>query len=269
MERVIGGQEQGERNLLSVLETAARFGGWITANLAGLWCWPDSMHQTKRAEQVIRRAVDRELLLPRKLGGRRHAYVLTVSGCRALELAGIAAKPGTKWGRVTAAGWRAPEQLDHHERALQYLGDWKNLPSQEEMFVRTDHELAMLNPGMRKRPDGLTVEGDHCTWIEVEGSRKTGAAMRIMCQQAIEILTGRGPWMVATAGRAPLKPNAVAFVLPANGRDDRGYRLDHRQRVLSGMRNAWVNEDIEFDILQPGLASGYVSETIRMGDQRR
>jgi hypothetical protein len=81
-DRGYSARDTGHQNLCTLLELGDRLGGWLTADLAATWVWPRTEKSTtrKHAEALIRRAIKAGLLLPRRLGGRRHAYVLTQAG---------------------------------------------------------------------------------------------------------------------------------------------------------------------------------------------
>lgn len=235
-ERGGSARETGHQNLCALLELAERLGGWLTADLAAVWIWPRTEKATtrKQAEALIRRAVKTGLLLPRALGGRRHAYVLTQAGARFVHDGMMEGTSGVRWGRIAAGEWLPPASFQHDERAARLLVSLAG----QGWTVRTAYEIASANPIATKLPDGLASrDGTKWYWIEVEGARKTGPSMRRLIDEVIDIEAGRGPWLQLNVGN-PERAQAcrVLFVLPPDGLDDRGYRLRHKLRLESAMR---------------------------------
>jgi hypothetical protein len=237
-------RETGYQNVCALLELGERLGGWMTADLAATWVWPHTARSTSRkySEALIRRATKAALLLRRPLGGRRHAYVLTQAGARFLHDGMMEGTSGIRWGRSDPTGWRPPSSFSHDERAARFLVHL----AAHGCEIRTGHEIAVANPQTAKLPDGLASrDGVHWHWIEVEGARKTGAAMRHLIDEVIDIESGRGPWLqlsVDSPERA--RASRVLFVLPPEGLDDRGYRLCHKHRLTSAARSRQSNTPV-------------------------
>lgn len=228
-------QESGALNIGRLLDLATRLGGWVTADLAARWIWPTTKNAAKMAERLIRRAVERELLLPRRLAGRRHAYAVTRAGAAFLGEGMLDIPTGTGWGRVLGGEWFPPAGFAHDERAARLLVSF----AARGMEVLFGHELARANPSVRKLPDGLArVAGKTWGWIEVENARKSGPAMRHLAEEIVAVEGRRGPWLqLSEAVTDRAQPGWALLVLPPEDRpDDRGYRLSHRQRIESAVQ---------------------------------
>lgn len=76
-----------------------------------------------------------------------------------------------------------------------------------------------------KLPDGLAVKGDMVVWLEAEGARKSGPAMRHQAQAICAIAEGTAPLLMG------LKPTHAMVAFVEAQRDERGHALSHRKRV--------------------------------------
>lgn len=229
----------GSQNLASLIELAGRLGGWVTTDLASRWVWPtpwgaEEVTRRKKAEALIRRAVSTNLLLPRPLGGRRHAYVLTRSGA---ERARTRLSLGTGWGRMVDGEWSPPRDFEHAERGARFIV-W--MTARNGYLTRTEHQIAKANPRASKLPDGLiSPDGQEWIWLEVENARKSGAEMRHMAKELIDIELGHGRSLALGEGvQGRVQPRRAMIVLPPDThQDDRGYLLSHQQRIENAVHN--------------------------------
>lgn len=235
-------KETGVRNMAQTLFLAQRLGGWVTPDLAARWVWPLA-HPTasrKTVSELLQRAVERRLLLARWLGGRRVLYVVTRTGARwwgGLD-GGDPGLTGTGLGQFEDGTWVPPATLTHDMRAARFQ---VYLATQHWQFV-TGHELARANPDAAKLPDGLAFKdrGSKCFWIEVEGARKSGPAMRHMAAELVAVQHGIGPTLRQEFGM--LRATATMIVLPPPMPG-----LNHRLRIESAVSRQNPVKDVQLN----------------------
>lgn len=244
-----GGRLAGDRMLADLCVLCDRFGGWITAELAGLWLWPASKSRVKSAERLIRRAVARQMLSSYPVTKRSNVYLLTAEGVSHIDRTGsgnhterpcewlAAIVREKKKGRT----WKVPQSFEHNCRALRYLG-WAQ--HRYGVGAVTEHEIARLNPDLKKRPDGVLIDNCGCTWVEVEGARKSGEEMTRMAETAVRIFWNHSPKIrLDVSGKYGFR--SIEFVIPRKADDTRKVALNHPTRIknrLSTYELPWPQE---------------------------
>lgn len=236
-----GGAWSGEKKLAELMVLTNKFGGWVSADLAGIWMWPTSASRVKSAERLIRRAVERGMLQPHQLNLRTNIYLLTVVGARHIDILEDPDLSGSEspWirkiknAKKKGIAWAAPMQLKHHARAIRFLGYLKAICPACRVF--TDYEISRWNPDTAKRPDGLALIEGEVMWIEVEGSRKTGEAQKKLAETTVRILWGQAPKLQIDYGQ--VQANRATFVIPQAGMDTRKVALNHKVRIENSLRS--------------------------------
>jgi hypothetical protein len=200
--------------------------GWIRAKELANMLWPNSKRPKVNASELVGKWMRAGWILTRHLPDNAgHALVLSAAGAVHLRQLGYpGAATGKDWGETHGSDWSPPKTWRHELLAMGvlahlYVQGWTIIPERQ---LRRDNQPVQF-------PDGLARRGDCILWIEVENSRKSGAHLRNMVtgltlasQARAEPLSG---WV---ANRA-----FVAFV--ADAEDERGYRLDHRNRVVAAL----------------------------------
>ena len=138
---------------------------------------------------------------------------------------GIAAKTGKDIGETYNGVWIPPSSWRHDLLASGVLVDlykhgWSVYP--EAQIRRHVQALA-------KWPDGLAKRDGHVLWVEVESTRKTGPALRLLAESLCSVAQNAGPLLLG------LKPTGVLVGYRGDAKDERGYALDHRARVSKAL----------------------------------
>lgn len=277
-----GGAVEGERKLAELCVLCHRFGGWTTAELAGLWMWPQMKSRTKSAERLIRRAVARGMLESYPVNNRNRVHMLTALGVEHIDRmgAGNLTEAPCEWiakirnAKKKGKVWRVPQYFDHHCRALRYLGWIQHEYSHAD--VLTEAEILRLNPQLRegfsgranrrKCPDAVVMFGDLQIWVEVEGARKSPEDMKAMAETTVRIIWGIPP-KISIKGGEISNFREMCFVIPPPGLDTRGVALNHPKRI----ENALASFELPRGMLissKYGLAietaSGFIEEKVFM-----
>lgn len=205
--------------------------GFLRPQELGLLLWPKSTHSTKNAERIARKWLADGLILRRTLP--KHAgtvLVLSKAGAEFLSHEfGIDAKSGKDIGEMTAGVWSPPKTWRHDILAAGVLA----LMRRDGHTIYPEQKLRRENPN-KLVPDGiaLTIKDGtpYAVWIEIESARKTGKRMDTMCKSLIAAASGTS---VKLSGITCTQA-AVAYD-PAQT-DERGYELDHHQRVINALR---------------------------------
>jgi hypothetical protein len=153
---------------------------------------------------------------------------------------------GKDWGETRAGDWVAPTTWRHELLALGLLAHlhtdgWQVIPERQ---LRREN-----SPG--KFPDGLAVRGDDVIWIEVENARKSGPNRNQMVEALMLASQGEGERLSGQVANRALLAYAV------DARDERGYRLDHRSRVIAALaRRAQVDVPLKLAALSVAGTAG-------------
>jgi hypothetical protein len=144
-----------------------------------------------------------------------------------LNDAGMAARSGKDIGASNQGRWQAPLSWQHDLIAAGVLANLFELGYQ----IMAERELRQSNPDLTKIPDGLAwrAETEEVIWLEVEHARKTGPAMRSLADAICVVSDGQCKLLNQR------RPTHVYLAYMKDAADERPYRLNHRQRVLSAV----------------------------------
>jgi len=221
MDKRLIGQQRDHEGLLLVHNF-----GWMRARELGHMLWPASARSAVNASELVGKWKRAGWVLIRPLPDHMgQALVLSAAGAAYLRACGhMDAVTGKDWGETRAGDWVAPTTWRHELLTLGLLAHlhsegWKVIPERQ---LRREN-----SPG--KFPDGLAVRGDDVIWIEVENARKSGPNRNQMVQALVLASQGEGERLSGQVANRALLAYAV------DARDERGYRLDHRSRVIAAL----------------------------------
>lgn len=218
----------GQENDRTALRLIHDF-GWLRAPELGLLIWGAHAHHVKYGERLLRKLDARHLVIPRPLPAHAgSAFVLSQRGAElVLENTGVAARSGKDWGETQAGVWTAPKWWRHDLLAHSFLARlWS-----QGFTVFPERRLRREN-AVDKLPDGIAISpnGHHVFWIEIESTRKSGRNMDLMARALIRVTLGKAPTL------SGLKANDTMVCYADGATDERGYRLDHRERVVNALQ---------------------------------
>ncbi|WP_198552398.1 hypothetical protein, partial [Macromonas nakdongensis] len=249
----------------TALHFIARF-GWLRAIELGRFVYPNDTHGRKYAEKLLRKLVQLRYVLPRKLPGvgAGSAYVVAARGAAWLNANAVGSnernahaeeddyyRDGTNWGRSDKNGvWSPPLSWEHDLLATGVLSlFWQ----QGAVDVVSERELLRMVPNASKHADGLAVTKDQhgrlqTVWLEVERSRKSGENLNAMLKAIVA--AQRGTPVTDYPGLPPVRHGMIA--VPEMCQDERGYSLNHQQRILNRLTKIGVKSDtnINFVLMQ-------------------
>lgn len=213
---------QGLENDKDGLQAIGTF-GFLRATEIGLFLWGTDENSQKYGQRICRKWLEKGYVirreLPSKAGG---AFVLATAGVRFLAEKGIEAKSGKDWGMMKNGEWSPPRAWKHHVIANGFLA----LKSADGHEVFSENDLRQM--GLKgKLPDGIYTNKSSAFWIEVENQRKTGPNMAAMVNKIVEFSTS-----IRTFKRKTISP---VVVYCENSKDERGFSIDHKTRVLNAI----------------------------------
>jgi hypothetical protein len=218
----------GQENDCTALRLIHDF-GWLRAPEIGLLIWGAHTHHVKYGERLLRKLAARHLVIPRPLPAHSgSAFVLSQRGADLLlETTGITARSGKDWGETQAGVWVVPKWWRHDLLAHSFLA----LLSSQGYTVIPERRLRREN-AVDKLPDGLAIPPDKgdVFWVEIESTRKSGRNMDLMARALIKVALGKAPTL------SRLKANQTMVCYADRATDERGYRLDHRARVVNALQ---------------------------------
>lgn len=249
----------------TALHFIARF-GWLRAIELGRFVYPNDKHGRKYAEKLLRKLVQLRYVLPRKLPGvgAGSAYVVAARGAAWLNANVVGSnarnahleeddyfRDGTNWGRTNKDGiWSPPLCWEHDLLAAGVLSFFHEKGAVD---IVSERELLRMVPNASKHADGLAVTKDphdqlQTIWLEVERSRKSGENLDAMLKAIVS--AQRGTPVTDYPGLPPVKHGMIA--VPQACQDERGYSLNHQQRILNRLAKIGVKSDthINFVLMQ-------------------
>lgn len=214
----------GQDNDLEGLRWLAKF-GFLRAKDVGVLLWGREENSFKYGQRICRKWIDKGYVLKRELPSKAGgAFVLAAGGVKFLSENGINSKTGKDWGSIKNGEWSPPTEWKHHVIANSFLC---YLHKDDESIV-TENELR-ASGATGKLPDGIYFIDEYAFWIEVENHRKSGQKMAAMCQKIIELKTKdqrfRGKLLLP------------AIVYQKNSVDERGYAINHKERVINAIKS--------------------------------
>jgi hypothetical protein len=214
----------GQENDLEGLHWLAKF-GFLRAKDVGVLLWGQEENSFKYGQRICRKWIDKGYVLKRELPSKAGgAFVLAAGGVKFLSENGIHSKTGKDWGSIKNGEWSPPTEWKHHVIANSFLCYLKS----RSLSIVTENELRK-NGATGKLPDGIYFIGEHAFWIEVENHRKSGSKMEAMCKKIIELGT--------TTTKYKGKNLFPVVVYPENSVDERGYAINHKERIISAIKS--------------------------------
>lgn len=270
----LDGKQAQERNRVRLF-LAIYNHKWLTAKQLGVIGWPKQNKDARRvsAFRFIKAAIKDGFLLDRKIdrvGGT--IAVLSLKGAQWMSGHGYSCIGANKWGHFEDnVNWTPPSNYFHDFMINEYLTVELHQISQDrinsESFAYNDaaraYDFQHINEREFKKtnqhaqiPDGMYWdENDRMmygtdnvpvTFIECESHRKTGIKMRkMMLQTAKRAQTDEfkldlwlHPIQIERNQPKTIKFGAATttFIYDIHQRDERGFKIDHQKRLISGLR---------------------------------
>lgn len=248
----------------TALHFIARF-SWLRAIELGRFVYPNDKHGRKYAEKLLRKLVQLRYVLPRKLPGvgAGTGYVVAARGAAWLNANVVGSnernahleeddyfRDGTNWGRTSKDGvWSPPLSWEHD---LLTVGVLSFFHEKGAVDVVSERELLRMVPNVKdnKHADGLAITKDphgqlQTVWLEVERSRKSGENLDAMLKAIVS--AQRGKPVTDYPGLPPVKHGMIA--VPQACLDERGYSLNHQQRILNRLAKVGVKSDTHINFV--------------------
>lgn len=229
--------ELGQINTIKILNLIAKF-GWLRPQEIAKFIWPNTPTSQKAAERWARNAIENGLILSRKLPKKTgQCLVLTQRGCDLLSQnnIGFNAKSGKDIGKFVDGEWQPTQWWQHDLIISSSIAESYLLDKNIEFF--TEKEIRIAYPKLSKYPDFIMKIDFHKNgnyewhWVEVENARKTGAAMKLLANQLVEIaendVINVGYYLFGNYVRKSL------VIYSPNSLDERGHNLNHSTRIES------------------------------------
>lgn len=201
--------------------------GYLRAAELGRLVWPEQAASRKSAEHLIRSWLARRLVIARELPQRHgRVVVLAAAGVRLLAEDGISAASGKDIGQRPGQhlDWEPPATWRHDLMALGVLSHLKA----RGWSVMPEPEVRRHAIGMAKLPDGMARDPlGRWWWLEVENTRKSGPAMRLLADAVI----ATSEEQVVIAGMRPVG-TLLAFT---DSVSELGHHIDHKARVIAAV----------------------------------
>lgn len=217
--------EQHLQNDLDGLQFIHQF-TWLRTHELGPLLWPSSHHSRHQANRLVRNWLKRRLVIERTLPERSgRAIVLATAGVRLLAEHGIHATTGKDFGEMQSNAWTPPSTWRHDLIAHGVLVDLYL----KGFSISPEAEIRRNEGHLKKLPDGLAWKDGEVVWLEVEHSRKTGAAMKHLVQTLSTIAEGTAPPILG------MSPSHAMVAFAPDQTDERAYALDHKYRVKNAV----------------------------------
>lgn len=200
--------------------------GWLRAAELGALLFPKTATATVAAARIIRSWEQRRFVIVRELPERSgRAVVLAAGGVRFLQENGHQASSGKDLGSTSGGEWKPPASWRHDLIAAGVLAELRKrgygvIPEAE--LRRRANDCPKLPDGLLRSPQGQWI------WLEVERARKSGKSQRELGQALALAAVGE---IKAIAGT---RCTAAMFAY-CDTTDERGYRIDHKERVLKAI----------------------------------
>jgi hypothetical protein len=271
--------------------------GWLRPQELGRLLWPKVGHATKNAERICRKWEDNGLIIRRNLPNHNGtAIVLSSNGAELLKEIGIDAKTGKDIGfarKKTDEEKREYEDRKKKEKEKKKEktkdpenknkkrrkknnedivwkppATWKHdllssgvLSICHEMGheIFPEMKLRRENPNTNKIPDGIikwkNPNGGATLriWLEVEASKKSGTKYGDpLAKAVIDSMNEKGDEL------SQIRCNYAMIAFNPNQICDRGYSLDHKERIKSKIEKL-TKKDIKVSFLELKLTGLGVS----------
>lgn len=229
---------------------------WLRPQELGRLLWPKVGHATKNAERLCRKWESNGLIIRRKLPNHNGtAIVLSDRGAELLREHGIDAKTGKDIGKVAGTEWTPPITWKHSILAAGVLSisHERGHTIYPESKIRREN----LDVNIKKIPDGIIeFKGKNNRtlnlWLEVELSKKSGREnIDKLAKNIIRVTEGGADKLCG------IKCEIAAIAINRNQICDRGYKLDHKERIANAIKKFAVR-DIRILIIDLELNSNGV-----------
>ncbi|TDR27798.1 hypothetical protein [Hydromonas duriensis] len=274
------GKVEQERNRIRLL-LAIYNHKWLTVRQLGVLGWPRQSVEAQRvsAFRFIKTAIKDGLLLERKierLGGTIAA--LSKRGARWMGQHGYSCIGAEQWGEVENGTWFPASNYFHDFMINEFLivshaqkmQDFYDSIAYFDSGHRQPHEFRYINERELKKSNKMAQVPDGVVWdesirdhflanelpvrfIECESYRKTGRKMNKMLTSAIQRYkssnTSISMWLHPLQVEQGIKERLTfgqaktVFIYDVQQRDERGYRIDHKKRIVQGVHRLISNKN--------------------------
>lgn len=237
--------------------------GWLRIVELSTLMKPHTATALEAGSRLARSLVSRRLVLVRRLPeGAGQVLVLATAGVRLLAEHSTCAVSGKSIGQslglhwIPAVTWKH-DLLAHGVLCELFRRGYEVLPEAE--IRRRAGNIAKLPDGLARAPDGSWL------WLEVESARKSGLHMRRLADAITAVSAGH----VEICG---VRPSRCLVAYVGSAFDERGHRLNHRERVASAIA-ATARSDVQLTFAQctrkgaAGIGSIQLMETTVAADR--
>lgn len=226
-----------------MLSTIA-FYGWLRPQELGLLRYGAAAHSRKYAEAGCRKLLAAGMVLARQLP--RHsgtAFVLSQQGAALVNYWDDAAyRSGKDFGDTKSGAWSPPASWQHDLAAIGLLAHLRALG----WIVRPEIALRREAQLVPKHPDGLVYGDGQGYWLEVEAARKSGPNMVRLVESLVRAARGQPVTYYDAWQHLSIKRAMVAIERTAT--DERGYALNHWQRIETAIRKRGLIAPVEITV---------------------
>lgn len=223
--------QQREQNDIDGLLFIHRF-SWLRTLELGKLMWPGNASSRHQADRLVRSWLERGLVIVRELPlGAGRAVVLAAGGVRLLADFGIQASSGKDIGQLVNKKWQPPSSWKHD---LIAAGVQAEMSKQGYSVVPEAEIRRRAGSSLVKIPDGLLIheEKKAVVWLEVEYARKTGKSMKDLAEALCAVASQECKNILG------YKPTNALVAFAQESEDERGYKLNHQDRVRAAVAKA-------------------------------
>ncbi len=231
--------EQRQQNDIDGLSFIYKF-GWLRSLELGKLMWPHNSSARHQADRLIRSWLERGLVISRELPlGAGRAVVLAAGGVRLLTDFGIQASSGKDIGQIVDKKWQPPASWKHD---LIAAGVQSELIKAGFYTIPEAEIRRRAGTSLIKIPDGILIheEKQQVIWLEVEYARKTGKAMKELAEALVAVTNQEAKSILGH------KPTHALVAFAQESTDERGYKLNHKDRVRTAVAEA-AKEDVQLN----------------------
>lgn len=231
--------QQREQNDIDGLQLVHRF-GWLRGLELGKIMWPYNSSARHQADRLIRSWLERGLVISRELPlGAGRAVVLAAGGVRLLADFGIQSSSGKDIGQIVDKKWQPPASWKHDLIATGVQAEL----TKAGYYTIPEYDIRRrAGTSLIKIPDGILIneEKEQVVWLEVEYARKTGKAMKELAEALVAVATQESKTILG------YKPTHALVAFAQESQDERGYKLNHQDRVRTAVAEA-AKEDVQIN----------------------
>lgn len=231
--------QQREQNDIDGLQLVHRF-GWLRSLELGKLMWPHNSSSRHQADRLIRSWLERGLVISRELPlGSGRAVVLAAGGVRLLADFGIQSSSGKDIGQIVDKKWQPPASWKHDLIATGVQAEL----TKAGYYTIPEYDIRRrAGNSLIKIPDGILIneEKEQVVWLEVEYARKTGKAMKELAEALVAVAHQESKTILG------YKPTHALVAFAQESQDERGYKLNHQDRVRTAVAEA-AKEDVQIN----------------------